>query len=240
MRNCCVPGAECIPLSCLSSLPFQGELGLSDEQVKRMAAISPGFLRHGPAVRGPTEWLSSVLGCSQAEVARVVARSPAVLSHPRARLQRLLDFLRDDMGCSVEEARSIVLAQPQVFSYSPQRNLAPKVAYLASLGIAGADTVRIFSECPQVIGASLSAIQSKVDYLAGQWGLSPAELVEYPQYLSYSLQQRIRPRHRYAVETLGAAVPKPRDILGTSDKQFCLHVGGNVRDFWAWQSRQDC
>eukprot|EP00873_Tetraselmis_striata_P023974 jgi/Tetstr1/444238/TSEL_032131.t1 len=218
------------------------ELGLTDHQIQRMAITSPAFLRLGPAVRGPAEWLSSNLGCSPADLERVLIRSPVVLCHPMARLQRMLDFLLNDMGCSFEDARRIVLAQPHLFSYSTQRNLAPKIAYFKSLGIVHGDAVRIFKECPQVVGASLAAIQAKVSYLAEEWGLSPLELVVYPPFLSYSLEGRIRPRHRYAVHALGAVVPKPKDILVPSDTQFCEQIGRNVRDFRAWwlqQQRQE-
>eukprot|EP00193_Tetraselmis_chui_P006307 CAMPEP_0177762348 /NCGR_PEP_ID=MMETSP0491_2-20121128/6297_1 /TAXON_ID=63592 /ORGANISM="Tetraselmis chuii, Strain PLY429" /LENGTH=201 /DNA_ID=CAMNT_0019278397 /DNA_START=334 /DNA_END=936 /DNA_ORIENTATION=- len=201
-----------------------------------MLAVSPAFLRYGSAVKSSAEWLQSALGCDLREVARIAHKSPQVLGLRRCRMQRTLDFLLHRMQCSPCDAKEVVMAQPQIFSYSVDNNLGPKLEYLRSLGVSEGGAIRVFRECPQVIGASLAAMQAKVDYLRGEWGLSPADLTAYPQYLSFSLQDRIRPRHRFALYISAAGIPKPKDILLVSERQFCLQVGSSVPEYRAWQS----
>jgi hypothetical protein len=42
-------------------------------------------------------------------------------------MQKVVDFLRDNLACSPDEALRLVTAQPHIFSYSVEKNLFPKV-----------------------------------------------------------------------------------------------------------------
>lgn len=61
-------------------------------------------------------------------------------------------------------------------------------------------------------------------------------LEEYPLYLSYSLDRRIRPRHIYALRSLSTrvATPSPAMLLAPSDAQFALLVGGTLQSYRRW------
>ena len=78
-------------------------------------------------------------------------------------------------------------------------------------------------ELQQVLSLSLEGnLKPKYLYLVNELHNDVQSLIKYPTYLSLSLNQRIRPRHRYLVFLNKAPKgPFPVNSLLRSDERFC-------------------
>lgn len=77
----------------------------------------------------------------------------------------------------------------------------------------------MFRRFPQLFNNSIKDnYEPKLNYLVEEMGRDLKELKEFPQYFSFSLENRIMPRHQICVEK-GLCFPLPV-LLKTSDAQF--------------------
>lgn len=77
----------------------------------------------------------------------------------------------------------------------------------------------MFRKFPQLFNYSIKDnYEPKLDYFVVEMGRDLKELGEFPQYFSFSLERRIKPRHRACVE-MGVCFPL-NVFLKTSDDKF--------------------
>ncbi|KAG9451358.1 hypothetical protein H6P81_011323 [Aristolochia fimbriata] len=95
----------------------------------------------------------------------------------------------------------------------------PKLEYLRSLGFSYTDTVKMVLRSPGLLTFSIDKnFRPKVDYFLNEMKGDLEELKKFPQYFSFSLERKIKPRHRLLVEH-GLSLRLP-DMLKVSDGEF--------------------
>lgn len=97
---------------------------------------------------------------------------------------------------------------------------------------------------PQIFCYSIKEnLQPKIEFLVSEMGRDLRELKEFPPYFSFSLQNRIKPRHR-ACKEKGVFLPLPA-LLRPSDKQFdarlevCVGSSPPLRSSLVWHESLD-
>ncbi|GMP93994.1 hypothetical protein CsSME_00043614 [Camellia sinensis var. sinensis] len=102
---------------------------------------------------------------------------------------------------------------------SVENTLMPKLNYLQDLGFSYEEVSRMVLRSPGLLTFSISNnFGPKVEYFLKEMNGDLAELKRFPQYFSFSLEGKIKPRHQLLVEN-GLSLPLPQ-MLKVSDGEF--------------------
>ncbi|VVA20506.1 PREDICTED: mRNAion [Prunus dulcis] len=118
---------------------------------------------------------------------------------------------------------------------SVEGTLLPKIQYLQSLGLSYEEVVNMVIRSPGLLTFSIkNNYKPKVEFLLKEMKKDIAELKRFPQYFSFSLEGKIKPRHRLLVEH-GFSLPL-REMLKVSDGEFNVRLIemrlGSVEGSW--------
>lgn len=112
------------------------------------------------------------------------------------------------------------------------------------MGLSKIDTRTIFRRFPPLFCYSIKEnFEPKFDYFMVEMGRDLKEIVEFPQYFSFSLENRIKPRHRKCVEK-GVILSLPL-MLKSSEQRFldrlevCCDSSFPVRTSPYWNIKYD-
>ena len=147
------------------------------------------------------------------DLKRVINRRPRLLvCSVQLRLRPTLYFLQS-IGISEVHRHTYLL------SCSVEDKLIPRIEYFEKIGFSRRDAVTMFRRFPQLFNYSVKQnFEPKFDYFVVEMGRDLKELKEFPHYFSFSLENRIKPRHQCCVEK-GVCFPLPV-LLKTSEEQF--------------------
>ncbi|KVI08334.1 transcription termination factor MTEF1, chloroplastic-like [Cynara cardunculus var. scolymus] len=146
---------------------------------------------------------------------QVIHRRPRLLtSDVKTRLRPTLYFLQGTIGISGVNKHTHLL------TCSVEDKFLSRIEYFHEImGISYKDTILMFRRFPSLFCYSIKDnIEPKFKYLAVEMGRELREMVEFPQYFSFSLEKRIDPRHRRCVER-GVCLPLPM-MLRSSERRF--------------------
>ncbi|EYU38697.1 hypothetical protein MIMGU_mgv1a026721mg, partial [Erythranthe guttata] len=95
----------------------------------------------------------------------------------------------------------------------------PRIEYLQKLGFSYKDTITMFRRVPSLFCYSIKENFERNSITSWwKWEGELKELVAFPQYFSFSLENRVKPRHRMCVEK-GVCLALPT-MLKLSDERF--------------------
>ncbi|KAK9113488.1 hypothetical protein Syun_020285 [Stephania yunnanensis] len=146
-------------------------------------------------------------GVDKTQWAKVIYRFPALLTYSRQKLTTTLAFLHEEVGISKQSIGKILTRCPHIISYHIEDNLRPTIEYFSSMGVDVAffSTVRRLYTMISRYGA-LYTFSLEVN-LIPKWEFfltmdyPSSELVKFPQYFGYSLEERIKPRYALVRES---------------------------------------
>lgn len=100
-----------------------------------------------------------------------------------------------------------------------ERTLIPKLRYLENLGFSKNEARGMVLRCPALLTFSIeNNFMPKFEYFDGVMGRKLVELKEFPQYFSFSLENRIKPRH---MEVVRSGINLPLSVmLKSTDEEF--------------------
>ncbi|KAL0740410.1 hypothetical protein Bca4012_081923 [Brassica carinata] len=118
------------------------------------------------------------------------------------------------LACSVDHQlrpalyflQSLGIPEPRRHTYllscSVEGKLLPRIEFFErNLGFSRRSAAAMFKRFPQLFNYSIGEnYEPKLSYLVGEMGRDVREVLEFPQYFSFSLENRIRPRHVACVE----------------------------------------
>lgn len=131
-------------------------------------------------------------------------------------LKPTLRFLRElgFVGSNAITSQTTVLLVSSV-----EGTLLPKLNYLMNLGFEFDEVVMMVLRSPALLTFSIeNNFKPKVEYFVKEMNGDLAELKKFPQYFSFSLEDKIKHRHRHLAQ-YGISLPLP-DMLKVSDEKF--------------------
>lgn len=210
---------DAAPESIHAVVSFLQSRGLHFKDLGRVFGMCPSVLTASVRadLRPVFAFLSEDLGVPESAHRRVVVKCPRVLAcSVRDQLRPALIYL---CRLGFRDTRALALQDPILLVSSVERTLAPKLQFLAGLGMSRDDAVAMVLRCPALFTFSIERnYRPKFEYLVEAMGGGVEDIKAFPQFFAFSLEKRIAPRHR-AVEEAGVTMPLP-DMLKATDEEF--------------------
>lgn len=188
--------------------------GLTTADVCRVVGMCPEVLTSKiSALVAVFTFLLREAGVEGSDLRRVIHRRPRLLAcSVETRLRPTLYFLQSIGITSIKQYTSLL-------SCSVEQKFVPRIEYFRKIGFSQRDTMAIFRRFPPLFCYSIKDnFDPKFDYFVMEMRRELKELKEFPQYFSYSLENRIKPRHRRCVEK-GVSLALPV-MFKTSKERF--------------------
>ncbi|KAG1331717.1 putative Transcription termination factor MTEF1, chloroplastic [Cocos nucifera] len=201
--------------------------------------MCPEVLAAGPKALTPVlTFLLREVGVQGRDLGRVIHRRPRLLvSDVAGRLRPTLYFLQM-LGITAISRHTSLL------SCSVEEKLLPRLDFFQKIGFSPRDSRVMVRRFPQLFCYSIKEnLQPKTEFLVSEMGRDLREMKEFPHYFSFSLDNRIKPRHRVCKEK-GVFLSLPA-LLRPSDKQFdarlevCLGSSPPLRSSPLWHESLD-
>ncbi|KAK4432618.1 Transcription termination factor MTEF1, chloroplastic [Sesamum alatum] len=225
------------PLSQIkSTVDFLFSLGLTPQDLRRIFPMCPELLTSSTSatIIPATTFLLREALVETADLRHVIHRRPRLLiCSVERQLRPTLYFLQGTIG--IED----VSKWAPLLSCSVESKFIPRIEYLQKLGFSYKDTIIMFRRFPSLFCYSIKEnFEPKFDYFVVEMGRELKELVAFPQYFSFSLENRIKPRHRMCVDK-GVCLALPT-MLKLSERRFrerlevCCSSSAPVRTSPLW------
>ncbi|OMO93219.1 Mitochodrial transcription termination factor-related protein [Corchorus capsularis] len=210
------PSLRSTPLSSLVSLEQSlSSFGLSRPSIGRILDMYPLLLTSDPLP--PINFLLHEVPLPLPHLPVSLSRCPRLLlSSVTDQLRPALRFLTS-LGLVVNSHTTLLLVS------NVENTLKPKINFLRSLGLDEPDVNRMVVRSPGLLTLSVeNNLRPKVQFFLEEMGGDVEELKRFPQYFSFSLEKKIKPRHRALVEN-GLKLPLPK-MLKVSDGEFRVRL----------------
>ncbi|ERN11309.1 transcription termination factor MTERF8, chloroplastic [Amborella trichopoda] len=175
-------------------ISFFRSIGFSDEDIRAVLRSYPQVftLSIDRNIKPKVEFLQKC-GLNDGQIVKTLTVHPSFLGLSfDGNLDKKAKFLTE-IGFrpwSVTFARVLTVATRIGY-----RELTWTVEMLRKNGFTCDDIVEMCERQPHVLKYTWKCLGPKVDYLVGEMGYKVGEVVRFPAYLGYSLEDRIRPRH---------------------------------------------
>lgn len=178
---------------------FLCSFGLSQSAIAKIIETRPYFLRLDLAdqMRPVVDSLIE-LGLARDAISHVITQFPDILSlDVKRKLAARLTWLTSDVGVSAEDMGALIAKMPQILVINTTKASA-RVEFLKQAGFPVATMVR---NCPQLLAASIDkSLKPNLEYLVSKMDRKLEEVVEFPSYLLYNVDETVRPRHEAILE----------------------------------------
>lgn len=200
-------------------------IGVPETRLGRVITVSPSLLECSleGSLKRRVRFLVEEVGVKEGDVSKIVLLSPQILT------QSITDSLRPrinfllKVGLSQEGVAKMVKKHPQLLHYSIRDGIQPRIDFFRSIGLSDHEIAIVLSRSSQVLSLSVEkSLKPKCDYLIEELNCGLQTIVSFPAYLSLSLEQRIRPRHKFLkVLKRRPSGSFPIRILAVTDQEFC-------------------
>ncbi|KAB1203847.1 hypothetical protein CJ030_MR8G027688 [Morella rubra] len=203
------------PLSDIkSTVDYMISLGFTAIGFRRIVGMCPEILASRVSDIVPVfTFLLREARVNGSDLRHAINRRPRLLAcSVKQRLRPTLYFLQS-IGISEVNKHTYLL------STSVEEKLIPRIEYFEKIGFSHRDAISMFRRFPPLFNYSVKDnFEPKFNYFVVEMGRDLKELKEFPQYFSFSLGNRIKPRHQCCVEK-GVCFPLPV-LLKTSEAHF--------------------
>lgn len=214
------PNFRSTPISSLKSVEkCLSSMGIERSAFGRIFDMHPQLLTCDPYtdLYPIFDFLLNDVDIPYPDVRKSIIRCPRLLvCSVKDQLRPTLLFLRK-LGFVGQH--SITCQTTVILVSSVEGTLVPKIEFLQSLGFSYLEVVRMMLRSPGLLTFSIeNNFRPKVEFLLSEMKRDLAELKRFPQYFSFSLEGKIKPRHRLLLEH-GLSLPLS-DMLKVSDGEF--------------------
>jgi mTERF domain-containing protein len=214
------PNLRCCPLTTLESVEqCLSSIGIQRSQMGRILDMLPQLLTCEPHndIYPLIDFLLDEVEIPYNHVQKSILRCPRLLvSSIENRLRPALCYLKE---LGFVGSHSLTCQTTLLLVSSVEGTLIPKVEFLMGLGFTRAEVSKMVLRSPALLTYSVANnLVPKLDFFLNEMNGDVAELKKYPQYFSFSLEGRIKPRHAMLVR-LGLSLPLP-EMLQVSDGGF--------------------
>ncbi|KAB1208102.1 hypothetical protein CJ030_MR7G013041 [Morella rubra] len=214
------PNFRSAPLSSLLSVEHcLSSFGICRSALGRILDMHPQLLTSDPHsdIYPVFDFLLNEVHIPFPDLPKSIVRCPRLLvCSVTDQLRPALSFLRD---LGFVGRNSITCQTTLLLVSSVEGTLLPKIQYLLSLGLSYEEVSNMVLRSPGLLTFSIrNNFTPKAKYFLEEMKGDLAELKRFPQYFSFSLEGKIKPRHRLLVE-LGFSLPL-FEMLKVSDGEF--------------------
>ncbi|KDP41215.1 hypothetical protein JCGZ_15622 [Jatropha curcas] len=214
------PDLRTTPLSAIHSVEHcLSCMGLHRSAIGRILDMHPTLLTSDPYLYlyPVFDFLLNEVGIPFPDIAKCISRCPRLLvCSVSEQLRPALIFLRNlgFVGPSAINSQTTLL-----LVYNIEYTLMAKIEFLMSLGLKYSEVQIMVVRSPGLLTFSVeNNLLPKVDYFLVEMKGDLEELKRFPQYFSFSLEGKIKPRHKLLVE-YGFKLPLWK-MLKISDGEF--------------------
>uniref|UniRef100_A0A6N2M6P7 Uncharacterized protein n=1 Tax=Salix viminalis TaxID=40686 RepID=A0A6N2M6P7_SALVM len=124
----------------------------------------------------------------------------------------------------VEPKTPVFLHAVKVMLSVSKSNWRKKIEFIKSIGWSEEEIIVAFKRYPYLLACSEEKIRKSLDFFVNTLKLEPRAIITCPEYLSYSVDRRLRPRHNVLKVLLSKKLVKDEKIVQAvtriSDKDF--------------------
>ncbi|XP_042001818.1 transcription termination factor MTERF2, chloroplastic-like [Salvia splendens] len=199
-------------------------LGISKDGMRRILTFKPiVFCIDLESTIAPKVQFLLDLGVQQDAIGSMLTRFPSLMTYSlHKKIRPVVIFLLTRAGVSQRDIGKVVALGPELIGCSIVHKLDHNVKYFLSLGIRLPVLGEMIADFPMLLRYNIDVLRPKYQYLRRMMIRPLKDLIEFPRFFSYSLEERIIPRHRIMVEN--RVNFKLRYMLGGSDEEFHTRV----------------
>ena len=146
-------------------------------------------------MKSNVECLTS-FGVKRECLASIIAQYPQILGLPlKAKLSTQQYFFSLKLKVDPEGFARVVENMPQVVSLHQHMVMKP-VEFLLGRMIHAQDVASMVIKCPQLVALRVELMKNNYYLFKSEMGRPLQELVEFPEYFTYGLESRIKPRYQ--------------------------------------------
>ncbi|KAF7822479.1 transcription termination factor MTERF4, chloroplastic [Senna tora] len=218
-----------------TSVAYLVSIGVNPRDIGPMVTQYPYFLgmRVGTMIKPLIDYLVS-LGLPTKIVARMLEKRPYLLGYDleesvKPNVDCLISF-----GIGKESLPSLIAQYPQILGLPLKAKLSSQ-QYFFSLklkidpdgfaAIPSHDVANMVIKCPQLLALRVELMKNSYYFFKSEMGRPIKELVEFPEYFTYSLESRIKPRYQ-RLKSKGIRYSL-NWMLNCSDQRFEERLQGN-------------
>ncbi|KAH9613468.1 hypothetical protein KSS87_004890 [Heliosperma pusillum] len=205
-------------------------LGVNKDGVKRILVVKPVvFCVDLETTLVPKVQFLLDMGIKEDAVGRMLAKCPPLLTYSLyKKIRPVVVFLLTKAGVTQKNIAKVVASAPGLLGCSVANKLDGNVKYFLSLGIRLHQLGDMIADFPILLRYNTELLRPKYRYLRRTMVRPLQDLIEFPRYLSYSLEEKIIPRHKVLVEN--RVNFKLRYMLATSDEDFHQRVQAAIEN----------
>ncbi|KAJ4846087.1 Transcription termination factor mterf4, chloroplastic [Turnera subulata] len=126
----------------------------------------------------------------------VIAQYPQILGLPlKAKLSSQQYFFNSKLKIDPEGFAQVIEKMPQIVSLNQNVIMKP-VEFLLGRAISSSDVAKMVVKCPQLVALRVPLMKNSFYFYKTEMGRPLQELVDFPEYFTYSLESRIKPRYQ--------------------------------------------
>ncbi|KAJ6982674.1 transcription termination factor MTEF1 [Populus alba x Populus x berolinensis] len=214
------PNIRSTPLSTLLSIEnCLSSMGFHRSSIGRILDMHPCLLTSDPHLHlHPTfDFLLNEVEIPFLDISRSINRCPRLLvSSVSDQLRPALVFLKE---LGFVGPRKLNYQTTLLLVYNVERSLMGKIEFLMGLGFEFVEVKNMVVRAPGILTLSVERnMKPKFEYFVREMKGDPGELKKFPQFFSFSLERKIKPRHRMLVE-YGLKMPLS-SMLKVNDGEF--------------------
>ncbi|KAM3377023.1 transcription termination factor MTERF2, chloroplastic [Capsicum galapagoense] len=203
-------------------------LGISKDGMRKILVTRPVLF----CVDFETTIVSKVqflrdIGVQQDAIGNMLVRFPRLFTFSlHKKIRPVVIFLLTKAGVSQRNIGKVIALGPELLGCSIANKLDHNVKYFLSLGITLRQLGEMVTDFPMLLTYNIDILRPKYRYLRRMMVRPLQDLIEFPRFFSYSLDERIVPRHKIMVEN--RVNFKLRYMLASSDDEFKQRVQSAV------------
>ncbi|GLU06837.1 hypothetical protein SLE2022_238270 [Rubroshorea leprosula] len=158
-------------------------------------------------------------------LASAITQFPQILGLPlKAKLSSQQYFFNLKLKIDPEGFARVIEKMPQIVSLN-QHVIWKPVEFFLGRGISSEDVATMVVKCPQLVALRVERMKNSYYFFKSEMGRPLKELVEFPEYFTYSLESRIKPRYQ-KLQSKGIR-SSLNWFLNCSDQRFEERLQGN-------------
>ncbi|WMV50326.1 hypothetical protein MTR67_043711 [Solanum verrucosum] len=164
-------------------------------------------------------------GISRETLPSVIAQYPQIIGLPlKAKLSSQQYFLNLKLKIDPDGFARVIERMPQILSLH-QHVISKPIEFLLERGFSVEDVAKMIIKCPQLVALHIGLMKSGYYFFKSDMGRSMEELVDFPDYFTYSLESRIKPRYeRLRNKEINCSLAW---FLNCSDQRFEERLSGD-------------